>query len=77
HKAVLAGENIEEESLLLEEEVHRHGQIKSHNTALNEAVLHPGQIAHMIEFEVYIDGSFAFSLRVDRLIVSTPTGSTA
>ncbi|WP_423840212.1 NAD(+) kinase [Vibrio mytili] len=76
-KAVLDGEYIEEERFLLEAEVHRHGQIKSHNAALNEAVLHPGQIAHMIEFEVYIDNSFAFSLRADGLIVSTPTGSTA
>ena len=45
--------------------------------ALNEAVLHPGKIAHMIEFEVYIDDKFAFSQRSDGLIVSTPTGSTA
>ncbi|HHF3188918.1 TPA: NAD(+) kinase [Vibrio alginolyticus] len=76
-QAVLDGEYIEEERFLLEAEVYRHGQIKSHNAALNEAVLHPGQIAHMIEFEVYIDESFAFSLRADGLIVSTPTGSTA
>ncbi|RCW21312.1 NAD+ kinase [Vibrio parahaemolyticus] len=76
-QAVLDGEYIEEERFLLEAEVHRHGQIKSHNAALNEAVLHPGKIAHMIEFEVYIDESFAFSLRADGLIVSTPTGSTA
>lgn len=76
-KTVLAGDYIEEERFLLEAEVHRHGQVKSHNAALNEAVLHPGQIAHMIEFEVYIDNSFAFSLRADGIIVSTPTGSTA
>lgn len=44
-KKVLAGEFIEEERFLLEAEVHRHGQIKSHNAALNEAVLHPGQVA--------------------------------
>ncbi|MFB9135036.1 NAD(+) kinase [Vibrio olivae] len=74
---VLQGEYIEEERFLLEAEVHRHGQIKSHNSALNEAVLHPGKIAHMIEFEVYIDDSFAFSQRSDGIIVSTPTGSTA
>lgn len=74
---VLNGEYIEETRFLLEAEVHRHGQIKSHNSALNEAVLHPGQIARMIEFEVYIDNSFAFSQRSDGLIVSTPTGSTA
>ncbi len=76
-KEVLDGHFIEEERFLLEAEVHRHGQVKSHNAALNEAVLHPGQVAHMIEFEVYIDDSFAFSLRADGLIVSTPTGSTA
>ncbi|EJN6827928.1 NAD(+) kinase [Vibrio cidicii] len=76
-EAVLNGAYIEEERFLLEAEIHRHGQIKSHNAALNEAVLHPGQIAHMIEFEVYIDNSFAFSQRSDGLIISTPTGSTA
>ncbi len=74
---VLQGAYIEEQRFLLEAEVHRHGQIKSHNTALNEAVLHPGKIAHMIEFEVYIDESFAFSQRSDGIIVATPTGSTA
>ncbi|KII76882.1 NAD(+) kinase [Vibrio renipiscarius] len=76
-KAVLEGEYIEEERFLLETEIHRHKQIKSHNAALNEAVLHPGQVARMIEFEVYIDDIFAFSQRSDGLIISTPTGSTA
>lgn len=74
---VLAGEFITEHRFLLEAEVHRHGQIKSRNAALNEAVLHPDKIAHMIEFEVYIDDNFAFSQRSDGLIISTPTGSTA
>ncbi|MCQ6493157.1 NAD(+) kinase, partial [Vibrio parahaemolyticus] len=67
---------IEEDRFLLEAAVHRHGHIKSHNAALNEAVLHPGHIAHMIEFEVYIDESFAFSLRADGLMVAPPPGST-
>ncbi|MCE0493101.1 NAD(+) kinase [Vibrio salinus] len=74
---VLAGNYIEEQRFLLEAEIHRHDQIKSHNAALNEVVLHPGQVAHMIEFEVYIDNTFSFSQRSDGLIVSTPTGSTA
>ncbi|CAH0538861.1 NAD(+) kinase [Vibrio marisflavi] len=76
-KEVLKGKFIEEQRFLLETEIHRHGQVKSHNAALNEAVLHPGQVAHMIEFEVYIEDTFAFSQRSDGLIVSTPTGSTA
>ncbi|SMY37506.1 putative inorganic polyphosphate/ATP-NAD kinase [Photobacterium malacitanum] len=74
---VLEGEFIKEDRFLLEAEVHRHGQIKSRNAALNEAVLHPDKIAHMIEFEVYIDDCFAFSQRSDGLIIATPTGSTA
>jgi NAD+ kinase len=76
-RKVLQGQYLQEERFLLEAEVHRHEQIKSHNAALNEVVLHPGKIAHMIEFEVYIDDKFAFSQRSDGLIVSTPTGSTA
>jgi len=75
--AVLQGEYQPEDRFLLEAQVHRHGLLKSQNSALNELVLHPGQVAHMIEFEVYIDDRFAFSQRSDGLIVSTPTGSTA
>lgn len=42
-QSVLDGDYIEDHRFLLEAEVHRHGQIKSHNAALNEAVLHPGR----------------------------------
>ncbi|ATF09912.1 NAD(+) kinase [Candidatus Enterovibrio altilux] len=75
--SVLANEYIEEYRFLLEVEIHRHGKVKSHNAALNEVVLHQGQVAHMIEFDVYIDDNFAFSQRSDGLIIATPTGSTA
>ncbi|MGL5948652.1 MAG: NAD(+) kinase [Aeromonas sp.] len=75
--AVLAGHYKREQRFLLEASVYRHGEQKAHNLAVNEAVLHPGKIAHMIEFEVYIDGSFMYSQRSDGLIVATPTGSTA
>jgi len=74
---VLEGEFTIEHRFLLEAEVYRHGDLKSRNSAVNEAVLHPGKIAHMIEFEVYIDNAFVFSQRSDGLIISTPTGSTA
>ena len=75
--AVLEGEFETEHRFLLEAEVYRHGKLKACNTAVNEAVLHPGKIAHMIEFEVYIDDQFMYSQRADGMIVSTPTGSTA
>ncbi len=74
---VLDGKFETEHRFLLETEVHRHGHMKSSNTAVNEAVLHPGKVAHMIEFEVYIDNDFMYSQRADGMIVSTPTGSTA
>lgn len=74
---VLAGKYLVEKRFLLEAQVHSHGHMKSSNTAVNEAVLHPDKIAHMIEFEVYVDDNFMLSQRADGLIISTPTGSTA
>jgi NAD+ kinase len=44
---------------------------------LNDVVLHPGNAAQMIEFELFVDGRFVYSLSSDGLIVATPTGSTA
>ena len=75
--AILSGESRSEQRFIIEAEVYRHGKLKSSNSAVNEAVLHAGKVANMIEFEVYIDGSFMFSQRSDGLIISTPTGSTA
>ncbi|MGI5309127.1 NAD(+) kinase [Rheinheimera sp. WS51] len=74
---VLAGNFVIEKRNLLEITVHRHGVLKSSNSAVNEAVLHADKVAHMIEFEAYINDEFVFSQRSDGLIVSTPTGSTA
>jgi NAD+ kinase len=74
---ILAGKSRSEQRFIIEAEVYRHGKLKSSNSAVNEAVLHAGKVASMIEFEVYIDGIFMFSQRSDGLIISTPTGSTA
>lgn len=74
---ILSGESTSEQRFLIEAQVFRHNQLKSSNSAVNEAVLHAGQVASMIEFEVYIDNKFMFSQRSDGLIISTPTGSTA
>ncbi len=76
-QAILSGNSRSEQRFVIEAEVYRHGKLKSSNSAVNEAVLHAGKVASMIEFEVYIDESFMFSQRSDGLIVSTPTGSTA
>lgn len=74
---VLQGHYQTENRFLLEAQVHSHGNMKSTNTAVNEAVLHPDKIAHMIDFEVYINDNFMLNQRADGLIISTPTGSTA
>lgn len=76
-QAILTGESHSEQRFIIDAEVYRHGKLKSSNSAVNEAVLHAGKVANMIEFEVYIDNSFMFSQRSDGLIISTPTGSTA
>lgn len=44
--------------------------------ALNEVVLHSGEIAQLIEYEVFIDNVFVYKQKADGLIISTPTGST-
>lgn len=74
---LFAGESILEQRFLLEVDVFRHEKLKSASSAVNEVVLHHGKVAHMMEFEVYIDDHFVFSQRSDGLIIATPTGSTA
>jgi NAD+ kinase len=75
--AIFSGEGIIEQRFLLEVDVFRHESLKSTNVAVNEVVLHHGKVAHMMEFEVDVNGKFMFSQRSDGLIVATPTGSTA
>ncbi len=45
--------------------------------ALNDIVLHKGEVAHLISFEIWVGKEFICSFTADGLIVSTPTGSTA
>ena len=45
--------------------------------ALNDAVLHKGEVAHLISFEIWVGKEFICSFTADGVIVSTPTGSTA
>jgi NAD+ kinase len=66
-----------EARFLLEANVFRNDGHQDTNAAVNEIVLHHGKVAHMMEFELYIDNQFVFSQRSDGLIIATPTGSTA
>lgn len=74
---VLAGNYTTEQRFLLEAEVRRDGVTIGQGDALNDVVFHPGKSTRMIEFELFIDGQFVYSLKADGLIIATPTGSTA
>jgi NAD+ kinase len=76
-ESIFNGECVREQRFILQVEVFRDGVKQSGNSAINEVVLHHGKVAHMMEFEVYIDDHFVFSQRSDGLIIATPTGSTA
>lgn len=77
HSCLRRQEFFIEERFLLQAKIERNGKIIESNNALNEIVVHSSQIAKTIDFEVSIDGKFAFSQRSDGLIIATPTGSTA
>ena len=75
--AVLAGDYTVEKRFLLDVAYLRNGQRHWLGSALNDVVLHPGQAAQMIEFELFVDDRFVYSQESDGLIAATPTGSTA
>lgn len=74
---VLEGEYTLEKRFLLEVQLRRGDSREDLGYALNDVVLHPGQAAQMIEFELFVDERFVYSQESDGLIVATPTGSTA
>lgn len=74
---ILKGKYYFENRFLLEVKIKKNIYTYRKETAINEIIFHSSKVAHMIEFEVYIDKKFAFSQRSNGLIVSTPTGSTA
>lgn len=75
--AILEGHYQAERRLLLDSVVVRDGKPLYSAHALNDVVVHSGQVARLIEFDLYIDDVFVYRQRSDGLIISTPTGSTA
>ena len=73
----LAGELRTSQRMRVAVTFRRHGAPPVVRTALNDAVIHQGAMARMVELHAYIDGEFVSAYRSDGLIVATPTGSTA
>ena len=74
---ILAGNYTEEERFLIKITVKRDDVVVGEAEALNDMVLHPGKATKMIEFDLFVEGSYVYTQRSDGLIVATPTGSTA
>ena len=74
---VLAGRFSSSERIMLDVELHRDGEVIESQDVVNEAVIHKGALARMIDLHLTIDSDFVCRYRADGLIVSTPTGSTA
>jgi len=74
---ILEGEYDQEERVLLNAQILRDGKEIDYSYAVNDVVIHSGEVAHLFEFELYVDSVFVYRQRSDGLIVATPTGSTA
>ena len=73
----LAGRASISRRVMLQAELVHGGSVIETLCALNEAVIHKGAFARMIQLELGIDSDFVCRYRADGLIVSSPTGSTA
>jgi NAD+ kinase len=76
-EATLMGNFEITERILLLVECKNYSGPDSRQRVINDAVVHKGTLARMIELELHIDGGFVCRYRADGLIVATPTGSTA
>jgi NAD+ kinase len=66
-----------EERRMIRAEVWRRGRRKVVADALNDVSVARAGVGRLIQLEASVDGRFLASFRVDGLVFSTPTGSTA
>jgi NAD+ kinase len=73
----LGGRFSVSQRVMLQAELVRGGSVIENQCALNDAVIHKGALARMVQLELRINSDFVCRYRADGLIVSSPTGSTA
>ncbi|HMI49911.1 MAG TPA: NAD(+)/NADH kinase [Candidatus Saccharimonadales bacterium] len=73
----LAGRFAVSERAMLRSELVRDGNVTEAQNVLNEVVINKGELARMIDVELFIDQDFVCRYKSDGLIAATPTGSTA
>ena len=74
---IIDGDYLQEERLMLNCWLTRHGEIIHQSLAFNDMVMRTKNVLQIIEFEISINGSFVVSQRADGVIVASPSGSTA
>ncbi len=74
---ILKGRFSCSDRVMLDVELHRDAEVIERQAVVNEAVIHKGELARMIDLQLRIDADFVCRYRADGLIVATPTGSTA
>ena len=75
--AMLDGDALLEERIMLSARVLRGGQRLFQSLAFNDVVVNRGASGGMIDLSVSIGDSYVCDLRADGVILATPTGSTA
>lgn len=75
--AMLAGQYVTDERVVLDAEVHRAGEVTYEAMAVNDVVVSRGVAGGMVEYTVRVDGVVMTNQRADGVILATPTGSTA
>ena len=73
-REVIEGKYLTDRRIFLQASINKN---KDTSIALNEAVVHSGSVAQLIEYELFLDGSFVYRQKADGIIINTPTGSTA
>ena len=68
---------LPEQRIMLYAELQRDDRVLARQAVMNDAVIHKGAMARIMEFRLRVEGMEAAFMRADGLIVATPTGSTA